>query len=103
MVRKIKAAEKTASGIYIPEKAQESLNRAVVLAVGPGTEENKVSLRAGDTVLLPNFGGYAVKGGLSSNLSANKEAVNEVLLDGVKEDEIFLYRESEILAKISES
>ena len=36
LVRRIKPIEKTASGIYIPEKAQSNLNRGVVLSVGPG-------------------------------------------------------------------
>lgn len=76
--------QKTAAGILIPEKAQESLNRGRVLAVGPGSEEHKVSLKQGDEVLLPSFGGTALKG--------TKEG----------EEELFVYRESEILAKISE-
>ncbi len=50
----------------IPEKAQETLNEGVVLAVGPGAlnQEGKrvvMSLKEGDKVILPAFGGNAVK------------------------------------------
>lgn len=84
-MRKIRPVEKTNSGIYIPESAQESLNRGEVLAVGPGSEEHKVTLKTGDMVILPNFGGYEVK-----NEKDAKEGV-------------FLYRESEVLAKIADA
>lgn len=36
MIRKPKALEKTASGILIPEKSQESISHGEVVAVGPG-------------------------------------------------------------------
>lgn len=36
VIRKIKPAERTSSGIYIPEKSQESAQQGEVLAVGPG-------------------------------------------------------------------
>lgn len=82
LVRKIKPVDKTAAGILLPEKAQESLNRGEVLAVGPGSEKEKVSLKVGDTVLLPSYGGSPVSLG---------EKNDEMLL---------LLRESEILAKV---
>jgi len=87
LVRKLKPIEKTAAGIYIPEKAQSSLNRGQVIAVGPGSEENKVTLKPGDQVVLPSFGGAKIEDG-------------EAGLKVAKEEELFLYRESEILAKI---
>jgi chaperonin GroES len=51
------------------------------MAVGPGSEDHKVTLRQGDEVILPSFGGSVIK---------NKDG----------EEELFLYRESEILAKV---
>lgn len=75
--------QKTAAGILIPEKAQESLNRGEVLAVGPGGEKDKVTLKAGDIVVLPSYGGAAV------NLGNTKD-----------DDLLMLLRESEILAKV---
>ncbi|KAF9312321.1 10 kDa heat shock protein [Podila horticola] len=84
LVQRIKAQTKTASGIYIPEKAQETLNEGYVIAVGKGliTQEGKVipsELKEGDKVLLPPYGGSAVK---------------------VDNEEFLLFRDSEILAKI---
>lgn len=86
LVSKTKPITQTATGILIPEKAAETLNRGTVLAVGPGDEKHKVSLKPGDKVILPTFGGSAVK------LDIKDEG-----------EEIFLYKESEILAKITDA
>lgn len=66
LVQRIKAASQTASGIYIPEKNVEKLNEANVLAVGPGAPNMKgdivpTSVKAGDKVLIPPFGGSSIK------------------------------------------
>ncbi|RKO85795.1 chaperonin 10-like protein, partial [Blyttiomyces helicus] len=86
LIQRVKAAERTASGLYIPEKAQETLNEGVVLAVGPGGPDKDgvirpVAVKEGERVLLPPYGGNSVKLG---------------------EQEYFLFRDSEILAKLSE-
>ncbi|MCW1908677.1 MAG: co-chaperone GroES [Candidatus Saccharibacteria bacterium] len=53
VVAKAEAAEsKTASGLYIPEKAAEKPKIATVLAVGPGVKE----IKAGDKIV---YGGYS--------------------------------------------
>ena len=92
LIAKSKPITQTASGIFIPEKAAETLNRGTVLAVGPGDEKHKVSLKPGDKVILPTFGGTAVK--LDSPTTQAK---------GEETEELFLFRESEILAKVSEN
>lgn len=66
LVQRIKPQQKTASGIYIPEKAQEALNEGVIVAVGKGAlnKEGKhipLQVNAGDKVILPPFGGNPVK------------------------------------------
>ncbi|CAO3698459.1 unnamed protein product [Rhizopus stolonifer] len=86
LVQRIKPQQKTASGIYIPEKAQEALNEGVIVAVGKGAlnKEGKhipLQVNAGDKVILPPFGGNPVK---------------------VQGEEYFLFRDSEILAKVVE-
>ncbi len=78
VVKKLKPIDKTASGIFIPEKAQEALNRGVVVAVGPGSKDFSMSLKEGDSVLLPGYGGTIVKCG---------------------EDEMHIFREADILAR----
>ncbi|EMG49976.1 10 kDa heat shock protein, mitochondrial [Candida maltosa Xu316] len=88
LVQRVKPATKTSTGIYIPEKNQEKLNQATVVAVGPGITNTTtgqlipVSVQAGDKVLLPNFGGSPVK---------------------VGEEEYLLFSDKEILAKIEEN
>lgn len=82
----MKPKTQTASGIYIPEKNTEKLNEADVLAVGPGLPDARtgnlveVSVKAGDRVLLPPFGGSSVK---------------------IGDEEYLLFRDSEILAKLA--
>jgi chaperonin GroES len=95
LIAKHKPITQTASGIFIPEKAAETLNRGTVLAVGPGDEKLKVTLKPGDKVILPSFGGTCVKldgGSTGTGASAKGE-----------EEELFLYREGEILAKVNEN
>jgi co-chaperonin GroES (HSP10) len=36
VIRKLKPVEKTASGIFIPEKSQDTIQQGEVLSVGPG-------------------------------------------------------------------
>lgn len=67
LVQRVKAQEKTASGILIPEKAQTTMNEGIVKAIGPGNihpqtgAKVEMSLKEGDRVILPQFGGSAVK------------------------------------------
>ena len=50
------AETKTSSGLYIPDTAKEKPQKGIVIAAGPGTKENPVTLKVGDTVL---YGKYA--------------------------------------------
>ncbi|KAJ3020359.1 10 kDa chaperonin [Thoreauomyces humboldtii] len=82
LIQRVKAPERTASGLFIPEKAQETLNEGLVVAVGPGAagkEVRPMSLKEGERVLLPPYGGNQVKLG---------------------DQEFFLYKEEEILGKL---
>ncbi|XP_059668299.1 10 kDa chaperonin, mitochondrial-like [Cornus florida] len=65
LVEKIIPPSKTNFGILLPEKTSK-INSGKVVAVGPGvlTREGKlipVSVKEGDTVLLPEYGGTEVK------------------------------------------
>ncbi|KAI8358412.1 chaperonin GroS [Blakeslea trispora] len=85
LVQRIKPQQTTASGIFIPEKAQEALNEGYVVAVGKGVI-NKEGVQipkqvdVGDKVILPPFGGHPVK---------------------FEKEEYLLIRDSEILAKLA--
>ncbi|KAL7269367.1 mitochondrial heat shock protein Hsp10 [Rhizina undulata] len=86
LVQRIKAEAKTASGIFLPESTVEKLSEARVLAVGPGGYDRdgrrlEVSVKPGDKVLIPQYGGNPVK---------------------VGEEEYTLFRDHELLAKINE-
>ncbi|KAK6925527.1 GroES chaperonin family [Dillenia turbinata] len=65
LVEKIVPPSKTNTGILLPEKTTK-LNSGTVVAVGPGARDRDgnlipVSVKEGDTVLLPEYGGTEVK------------------------------------------
>ena len=73
----------TASGIVLPDTAQEKPQRGKVLAVGPGPRDEdgeyiKMDLEVGDEVIFSKYGGTEIKVGA---------------------DEILILRESDVLAK----
>eukprot|EP00096_Caligus_rogercresseyi_P007340 TRINITY_DN25175_c0_g1_i1.p1 TRINITY_DN25175_c0_g1~~TRINITY_DN25175_c0_g1_i1.p1 ORF type:complete len:105 (-),score=41.00 TRINITY_DN25175_c0_g1_i1:351-665(-) len=83
LVQRGEVVSQTKSGILLPEKAQEKVREAKVVAVGPGFRNEKgdiipMSVQEGDTVLLPEFGGSKLV---------------------FEEKEYTLFRESEIVAK----
>ena len=73
----------TSGGIYLPGDATKDPNEAEVVAVGPGERDvtgtlHTVSLKVGDAVLLPEYGGTKI---------------------AVDDEELFLFRESDVLGK----
>ncbi|XP_049819965.1 co-chaperonin GroES-like [Aethina tumida] len=84
LVRK-RITTETEGGIVLPDNVKEKYFKGVVMAVGPGSYRDNgkqipVVVQPGDNVLLPEYGGTKVE------------------IDGEK---LFLYRENDILAKIS--
>ena len=74
----------TASGIVLPDTAQEKPQRGKVLAVGPGPRDEdgkriKMEVAKGDEVIFSKYGGTEIKVGA---------------------DEVLILRESDILAKV---
>ena len=63
VIKKIEAAEKTASGILLTSSAKEKPQVAEVVAVGPGTEDEKMELKTGDKVIFAQYAGTDVKYG----------------------------------------
>ena len=57
LVEPAAAETKTSSGIIIPDTAKEKPQRGTVVAVGPGTTENPVTVKVGDTVLYGKYAG----------------------------------------------
>ncbi|HHU36852.1 MAG TPA: co-chaperone GroES [Treponema sp.] len=59
LVKQEKVESKTASGIIIPDTAQEKTQTAVVVAIGDDKEKIKVTV--GQKVLFEKYGGTPVK------------------------------------------
>ena len=51
------AETKTSSGLYIPDTAKEKPQKGIVVAVGSGTKENPMTVKAGDHVLYGKYAG----------------------------------------------
>lgn len=77
LIKPAPAEEKTAGGIIIPDTAKEKPLQGEVLAVGNGTKDEEMVLKAGDTVLYGKYSG------------------TEVELDGEK---YLIMRQSDVLA-----
>jgi chaperonin GroES len=74
----------TASGIVLPDTAQEKPQRGKVLEVGPGPRDEdgqriKMDVEKGDEVIFSKYGGTEIKVGA---------------------DEVLILRESDVLAKV---
>jgi chaperonin GroES len=78
LVKPAEAEEKTASGIIIPDSAKEKPLKVKVVAVGEGTNDEKMILEEGDEVLYGKYAG------------------TELELDGEK---FLIMRQSDVLAK----
>lgn len=76
IVEPVEAETKTASGIIIPDSAQEKPNRGKVIATGNGTKDEPMEVKVGDIVV---FGKYS---GTELNVDSDKYIImsqNEVL------------------------
>jgi chaperonin GroES len=79
LIKPAAAEEKTIGGIIIPDSAKEKPLRGEVLAVGNGTKDEEMVLKAGDQVLYGKYAG------------------TELELDGEK---YLIMRQADVLAKI---
>jgi chaperonin GroES len=61
LIEPLEAETKTASGIIIPDSAKEKPQKGNVVAVGPGTKENPVTVKVGNTVLYGKYSGTELK------------------------------------------
>jgi chaperonin GroES len=82
LLERIEETNKTAGGIIIPDTAKEKPSTGMVIAVGNGTKDEPMTVKAGDRVL---FGKWA-------------SSANEVKLDG---KDYILIKETDILGIIS--
>jgi chaperonin GroES len=85
IVEVLEEEETTTSGIVLPDTAKEKPQRGRVLAVGPGSRDDKgkfvpMDLAEGDEVVFAEYGGTEIKVGV---------------------DEYLILRESDVLAKVT--
>lgn len=81
LIQPTEAEEVTMAGIYIPNSAKEKPQRGKVLAVGQGTKDEEMVLKAGDTVLYGKYAG------------------TEIENDGEK---VLIMRQNEVLAVVTD-
>ncbi len=60
LIQPLSAEEKTASGIIIPDTAKEKPQRGTVVAVGPGTNDEKMEVKKGDVVIYGKYSGTEI-------------------------------------------
>ena len=61
LLKSVEAEETTKSGIIPAASAQEKPEMSEVVAVGPGTDENPMTVKAGDKVIISKYSGTQVK------------------------------------------
>ena len=61
LIKPAPAEEKTVGGIIIPDTAKEKPLQGEVLAVGGGTKDEEMVLKAGDRVLYGKYSGTEVE------------------------------------------
>ena len=57
LVEPASAETKTASGIIIPDTAQEKPQKGTVITIGKGTKDNPITVKPGDLVLYAKYSG----------------------------------------------
>lgn len=61
VIKKLEAEEKTEGGIILTSSAKEQPQIAEVVAVGPGTKDEDMEVKAGDKVVFSKYAGTEVK------------------------------------------
>ena len=61
VIAPLAAETTTASGIIIPDTAKEKPQKGTVVATGPGTKDDTITVQVGDTVLYGKYAGTKLK------------------------------------------
>ena len=57
LIQSLDSDEKTSGGIIIPDTAKEKPQKGNIVAVGPGTKDNPITVKVGDIVLYGKYSG----------------------------------------------
>ena len=79
LINPAKAEEKTVAGIILPDTAKEKPLKGEVVAVGEGTKDEKMVLKAGDTVLFGKYAGTEIEVGEEKYLIMRQSDVLAIL------------------------
>lgn len=61
VIEPLPAETKTASGLYIPDSAQEKQQKGKVVAVGTGKKDHDMTVKTGDIVIYGKYGGTELR------------------------------------------
>ncbi|MFT5863188.1 MAG: chaperonin GroES [Flavobacteriales bacterium] len=61
VIEPLPAETQTASGLYIPDSAQEKQQKGKVVAVGPGKKDHTMTVKNGDIVIYGKYGGAELR------------------------------------------
>ncbi len=61
LVEPLPAETQTASGLFIPDSAQEKQHKGTVIAVGNGKKDEPLTVKVGDQVLYGQYSGSELK------------------------------------------
>ena len=61
LVEPAEAESTTASGIIIPDTAQEKPQKGTIIAVGSGKKDEPMTVKSGDTILYGKYSGTELK------------------------------------------
>ena len=61
LIKRLEAEERTKGGIILAGSAKEQPQMAEVIAAGPGTDEVKMEVKAGDKVIFSKYAGTEIK------------------------------------------
>ncbi len=61
LIQPAAAETKTVGGIIIPDTAKEKPLKGTVVAVGPGTKDEEMQVKQGDTVLYGKYAGTEIE------------------------------------------
>lgn len=61
LIEPLPAETQTASGLFIPDSAQEKQHKGTVIAIGTGKKDEPLTVKVGDTVLYAKYSGSELK------------------------------------------
>jgi chaperonin GroES len=85
LVRRDKASDRTASGLFLPENAKDTPKTGVIEAVGTGTlntdtgQLTPLTVRKGDRVLFSSYAGTEIKLGADELLVMSEDEVLAII------------------------